>query len=418
VAATTGSAAQLTTTHEDGSATEAPPRRWLTRGVFSVGAASFFSDAGHEITTAVLPSFLTVTLRASAGALGVIEGISDALVGVMKLLGGSLANDETRRVRLASGGYVVTAVATSAVGLTTAVWQAGALRALAWAARGVRGPARDALLTSIAPEEAYGRAFGFERAGDNLGAVAGPLLAALLVGLIGIRTTMLLAIVPGAFAAIAITFAATEARNAGATARRRARLELRALRGAGIGRPLIPIVFFELGNCATTLLILRATHLLQHGGRSLTAATSVAVLIYAAHNLFGAGVAYAGGHWIDKAGPRAAFAAGALLFTLAYIGFALPFHSWPLLLVFFVLAGSGIGLAETAESTLFAQAIPEHLRGSGFGLLGAIQSGGALVSSAAVGLIWSAFSPSVAFVYAAGWMSLSLIASGWLRATA
>lgn len=361
----------------------------------------------------MLPSFLTVTLRASAGALGVIEGLSDALVGAMKLFGGSLANDQTRRIRLASGGYIVTAVATSAVGLTTSVWQAGALRALAWSARGIRSPARDALLASLAPREAYGRAFGLERAGDNLGAVVGPLLAALLVGLIGIRTTMLLAIVPGTLAAIAITFAATEARNAGAAGRRRARLELRELRGAGISRPLIPIVFFELGNCATTLLILRATHLLQHGGRSLTAATSVAVLIYAAHNLFGAGVAYAGGHWIDKAGPRAAFFTGALLFALAYLGFALPFHSWSLLLVFFVLAGCGIGLAETAESTLFARAVPEPLHGSGFGLLGAIQSGGALASSAAVGLIWSAFSPSVAFVYAAAWMTLSFLAS-WL----
>ncbi len=274
----------MTATDEQAPVEETRPRRWLTRGVVSVGAASFFSDAGHEITTAVLPSFLTVTLRASAGALGVIEGISDALVGVMKLLGGSLANDETRRFRLASGGYVVTAVATSAVGLTTGVWQAGALRALAWAARGIRAPARDALLASIAPREAYGRAFGLERAGDNLGAVVGPLLAALLVGLIGIRTTMLLAIVPGGFAAAAITFAAAEARRAGATSRRRARLELRALRGTGIGRPLVPIVCFEFGNCATTLLILRATHLLEHGGRSLTAATSVAVLIYAAHD--------------------------------------------------------------------------------------------------------------------------------------
>jgi MFS family permease len=226
---------------------------------------------------------------------------------------------------------------------------------------------------------------------------------------------MLLAIVPGGFAAVAISFAAAEARGAGATARRRARLELGALRGTGIARPLVPIACFELGNCATTLLILRATHLLQHGDRSLTAATSVAVLIYAAHNLFGAGVAYIGGHWIDRVGPRAAFAAGALLFALAYLGFAFPLHAWPLLLLAFVLAGSGIGLAETAESTLFAQAVPEQLRGSGFGLLGAVQSGGALASSAAVGLLWSAFSPSVAFVYAAGWMGLSLVGSGWLR---
>jgi MFS family permease len=177
----------------------------------------------------------------------------------------------------------------------------------------------------------------------------------------------------------------------------------------------VSIVCFELGNCATTLLILRATHLLQHGGRSLTAATSLAVIIYAAHNLFGAGVAYAGGHWIDRSSPRGAFAAGALLFTLAYAGFALPAHSWPPLLVFFCLAGSGIGLAETAESALFAQAVPEHIRGSGFGLLGAIQSFGALASSAAVGLIWTAASPTVAFAYAASWMALAVLASRWVQ---
>ena len=47
------------------------PKRWLTRGVRSIGLASFFSDSGHEITTSLLPSFVTVTLRSTAGALGV-----------------------------------------------------------------------------------------------------------------------------------------------------------------------------------------------------------------------------------------------------------------------------------------------------------------------------------------------------------
>lgn len=155
--------------------------QWLTRGVASVGLTSFFSDAGHEITTSVLPSFVTVTLRSSAGALGVIEGISDALTGVAKLFAGPIANGERLRLRMASGGYLVTAAATGAVGLAATVWQAGLLRATAWTARGVRSPARDAMLASLAPHDAYGRAFGLERAGDNLGAVAGPLLAAGLV---------------------------------------------------------------------------------------------------------------------------------------------------------------------------------------------------------------------------------------------
>jgi MFS family permease len=100
------------------------------------------------------------------------------------------------------------------------------------------------------------------------------------------------------------------------------------------------------------------------------------VVIYACPHLFGACIAYVGGQ-LDRQGRRARhFAAGALLFALAYLSFALPAHWWPLLLLAFVLAGSDIALAETAESTLFAQTVPEHLRGSGFGLLGAVQSGG------------------------------------------
>lgn len=388
---------------------EAPEQKlpWLTRGVAGVGAASFFSDAGHEITTALLPSFLVSTLKAPAAALGIIEGISDALVGIAKLVGGPLSNDDTRRVRLASGGYVATALATGAIGAAVATWQVGVLRAFAWISRGIRSPARDTMLAQLAPAHAYGRAFGLERAGDNLGAVAGPLLAAGLVTWVGMRPALYLAAVPGVFAVLAIAIAAREARGRTDVVKRDVRLHLRDLKLEGIARPLLPIAAFELGNMATTLLILRATTLLHHGGRTAAAATSVAILIYAGHNLFGAIVAYAGGHWIDLAGPRSAFAAGAALYVAAYALFATPTHTWPLLLGAFLLAGAGIGLAETAESTLIARLLPEHLRGSGFGVLGGVQAFGGFASSAVVGVLWTAVGPSVAFSYAAIWVGVA-----------
>lgn len=395
------------------SPAEARPR-WLTRGVTSVGLASFFSDAGHEVATSVLPAFVTVVLRSSAGALGLIEGASDALTGVAKLLGGPLANDPSRRLRMASGGYLVTAAATGAIGAAGAVWQAGLARAGAWVARGFRSPARDAMLASLAPPEAYGRAFGLERAGDNLGAVVGPLLAAGLVAWLGIRPALYLSAVPGTLAALAIAVAAAEARRLHVAEPRSARLDLTGLRDAGLVRPLLPIGAFELGNVATTLLILRATTLLHHGGRTAAAATSLAVLIYAAHNLVASGVAYGGGHWLDRAGPRVVFASGGLAYVAAYVLFALPLRSASVLVVAFVLAGAGIGLAETAASALVARQLPDRLRGSGFGLLGAVESIGDFASSAAVGLLWTALSPSAGFAYAAGWMALSVLGAGAL----
>lgn len=389
-----------------------PP--WVSSGVASVGAASFFSDAGHEIATAIFPSFLTGVLRGSAGTLGVIEGLSDALLGVAKLVGGPLADDPRRRVRLARGGYTLTALLTALIGLSATVWQAGVLRAGAWVARGARGPARDTMLASLAPADAYGRSFGVERAGDNAGAVVGPLLAALLVGLVGTRLTFAFSIVPGLLAAVAITVAARRARQIKRSIDepvQRKSVHVGALRRAGLFRALIPVAFFELGNVATTLLILRATEQLHTSGRSLTAATTLAIVIYAAHNLVATMTAIGGGIWIDRASPRLVFAVGAAVYVLAYAGFALPVHNPFVLLAFFSLAGAGIGFAETAESTLVAQLLPDGLRGSGFGLLGALQSAGDFLSSASVGILYATVGPSAGFGLAGGWMVLSLAAA-------
>ncbi|MEV4996937.1 MFS transporter [Streptomyces niveus] len=387
--------------------------KWLTKGVGSVGVTSFLSDSGHEIATAVLPSFVTSTLHGSAASLGLIEGISDALTGVMKLVGGPLANDPRRRRGIASGGYLGTALATGAIGLATAVWQVGVLRALAWASRGLRGPSKDSLLASLAPPRAFGRAYGLERAGDNLGAVAGPLAAASLVAWLGIRPAFWFAFIPGILAAVAITVAAREARRRNTDGvREPIRLRFAGLRGAGLLRPMLPILLFEFGNLAVTLLILRATQLLHTDGRSAAGAASLAILIYAAHNAVAAVVAYVGGHWIDRAGPRVVFATGAALYVVAYAGFAVGSSSWWVLLVFFCLAGAGIGCAETAESALVAGLLPDRLRGSGFGLLGAVQAVGDVVATVVVGILYSALSPTAGFLYAAGWMLLSLLGAG------
>ncbi|PYI65072.1 MFS transporter [Arthrobacter livingstonensis] len=394
--------------------------RWLNKGILGVGSASFFSDAGHELVTSLLPSFLTSTLHAGPAALGAIEGVSDALVGLSKLAGGPLSNEPSRRAKVASGGYLLTAVATALIGITTMVWQVAGLRALAWAARGIRSPARDTLLVSITPRAAYGRAAGIERAGDNAGAIVGPLLAGLLVGLVGVRHAILFSFIPSIFAAVAITIAARQARQVLATPTGRTTLTFNfgELRRSGAARALIPVSFFEFGNLATTLLILRATELLTGEGRNLAAAAALAIFLYAAHNAAATIASLLGGQLIDRTGPRVVFAAGAGVYVAAYLLFAFSPHSWGPVLAAFLLAGIGIGFAETAESTTVALSLPDRIRGNGFGILGLVQSAGDLGATVTAGILWALFSPAVAFSYAAVWMLASLIASGALRPTA
>ncbi len=403
------------------SATPTSGSRWLSRGVLGVGSASLFSDTGHEMVTSLLPTFLSSTLHAGPAALGAIDGVADALTGIAKLAGGPLANDPHRRSRLASSGYIGTAIATAAIGVTTAVWQVAILRSLAWVSRGVRSPARDLLLTDLVDEDTYGRAFGVERAGDNAGAIIGPLVASGLVALLGLRHTILLSIVPGLLAAAAITLAARDARRSlrGGRARRTLHLKLHELRAAGLARVLTPVALFELGNLATTLLILRATDLLHSDGRDLTAATSLAILLYAAHNAAATIASLGAGQLTDRianrGGTRFVFAAGALVYIGSYALFAIGPHPWPVLLVAFALAGIGIGCAETAESTVVARGLPDQLRGNGFGVLGLTQALGDLGATVVAGLLWSLVSPMIAFGYAAAWMAASFLTNGLLR---
>src|SRR5205814_3056705 len=173
-----------------------------------------------------------------------------------------LADDPQRRRNVAVGGYASTAVLAAATGGATAAWQVGVLRAGAWTARGLRVPARNALLADVVDPSAYGRAYGFERAADNLGAIVGPLLALGLVATVGVRWAIGLSVVPGLLAALAIVYAI---RKAPAIARRdkvSIRLRLRPVLRGRLGRLLAAVAAFEVGNVAATLLILRATELL------------------------------------------------------------------------------------------------------------------------------------------------------------
>jgi len=185
---------------------------WFGPGVAGIGTASLLADAGHEIPTALLPSLVTSTLHGPAAALGLIEGISDGLAGVARLAGGGLADDPSRRRAVAVGGYVSTAALAAATGAATSVWQVGLLRAGAWTARGLRVPARNALLADVVPSSAYGRAYGFERMMDNLGAIIGPLLALVLVAAVGVRWAIGLSVIPGMLAAGAIVYAIRKTR--------------------------------------------------------------------------------------------------------------------------------------------------------------------------------------------------------------
>ncbi|CUU60438.1 Sugar phosphate permease [Parafrankia irregularis] len=417
--ARSGTAAGETSEATTDPAREPSGRLWLTPGVGGIGTASFLADVGHEVPTALMAGFVTVTLGAPAAALGAIEGISDGLAGAGRFVGGALADDPRRRRTVAIGGYTTTAALAALIGATTSTAQAGVLRGAAWAARGLRVPARNALLADVVPAAAYGRAYGFERTMDNLGAIVGPLLALGLVSLVGVRTAMLLSVIPGLLAAVAVGYAIRQAKVPRAGERRRLRFQVRPVLRGQLGRVLTGFTAFEVGNAAAALLILRATDLLAPGHGTGTA-TQIAIGLYIAYNIAATAASFPAGGISDRLGRRGPLlvtVAGVAAFLASYLLFAAAGPQVWLLGVGFVLAGFGIGCAETAEHAAVAAFAPEEIRGSAFGLLATVQAVGNTAASVVAGLLYTVASPALAFGYLTAWMALALVALLWATRT-
>jgi len=390
--------------------TDPGPERWLSPGVKGIGGASLLADLGHEIPTSLLPSLLASTLGAPAAALGLIEGIADGAAGAARFAGGMFADDPERRRAVAVGGYTITAILSSLIGLATAVGQVAVLRVGAWLARGIRVPARNALLADVTGPGTYGRAYGFERMMDNLGAVGGPLLALGLVAVLGIRGAIVVSGVFGLAAAGSIVYAIRHIQRPASRDRQPLQIRIRPLLRGEVGGVWLPIGAFEVGNLATTLLILRATELLTPD-RGVEVASSIALLLYACHNLAATVVSIPAGKAADRWGFRPTLTTGFMVGLTAYLTFGLMRPSIPLLALAFILGGVTIGIVETAEHGTVAEAAPEDIRGSAFGFLAAIQSFGNLVASGVAGLLWTLVSPLAAFVFASAGMTVAVATS-------
>ena len=382
-------------------AADRPGRSWLTRGVLGVGLASLFSDWGHEAATSILPAFLA-SLGAPAAALGVIEGVSDGLSSFAKLAGGWIADHPRFRKPTGVIGYLATALTTGAYALAQSWPMLLLLRALGWMGRGSRGPSRDTLLAEYVAPGQMGRAFGFERAMDTVGAVLGPLSAAALVGTLGLRGVLGWSFLPGLIAALAFAFLVPSSRKLteqglaapAKVSERFARLP------RNYWRYLAGVFAHGIGDFAPTLLILRATQILtpQWG---LARAAAVSVGLYTFHNFVDAAASYPAGALGDRIGKRGLLATGYLVGAVSYVGFIFAQPKIPALAVLFGLAGIHHAFEQSLEKSLAAELTSGEVRGTGFGVLATANGIGDLFSSVIVGTLWSVMNPAAGLLYAA-----------------
>lgn len=395
-----------------------PERRWrptwITRGLTGIVLATFFSDVGHEMATAVLPLYLA-TLGFGPAALGVIEGVADFAFSLSKLAGGAVGHHIARKRPLAALGYGVTALGTAAMSLVSSAAGIGALRVVAWMGRGFRGPLRDFLLADEVQTTHFGRAYGVERTADMLGAVVGPFVALVLLGL-GAPIAVIIGVsVAPALGSVAAILGLTRDRAHGPApaAPPLAAIAPESPRTARLPRRfwllVAGVLLFGLGDFSRTFLIFLVADAL--GGSTEKSALTVGVLAYTIHNAISGLAALPAGRLGDRIAKWRVLVGGYALgvVTNFLLAGAASTH-WGLALAV-VLSGVYIAVEETIEKAAVAELLPRHQRSLGFGVLASANAVGDMVSSVYVGALMSSGRASLAFSIAG---SLGAMGAAWV----
>jgi MFS family permease len=436
-------------------------KRTLGPNVIFLGAVSLLNDISSEMIYPLLPVFLTSVLGVNMAFLGLIEGAAESATSIFKLASGWFSDRFGRRKPLILGGYGLAALSRPILAASTAGWQVLVLRLADRVGKGVRTAPRDALISESVDHGKLGLAFGFHRAMDHAGAVAGPLLAMGLMASLGhsLRTVFLLAAIPGLLGAWLVLMRVRDAAagtsrpdeppsptggteqqrrssgdGAGAAAGARVAAGAGAgpLRGAGTGPgrgpraepeaapPSDPRLGQEhnLDAGASGRLLSRGpflTYLIAVAlfalGNSTDAfvllrlrdlGVSVALLpaVWALINAVKALSSMPGGYLADRFGRKRVLLAGWFIYALSYAGFAAA-SSGAVAVAVFSFYGLYFGLAEGTERALVAEFVPAA-RGTAYGFYHLAVGLTALPASVAFGLIWQHWGPQAAFAIGAG----------------
>ncbi len=375
-----------------------PEQLELRRNVKVFGVTSFFNDTATEMAYWVLPAFLT-SIGAGPATLGLIEGIAESVAAAAKLWSGLLVDKSRQRKPLVVAGYAVANAVKPLLAIATAWWQVLGVRFADRLAKGVRGAPRDVMLSESVEKGSVGSAFGLLQAMDSAGAIAGPLLALLLISHIGLRGVFLAAAVPGAISIIAVALFAKETGKARSVTLKHESRERAPLSGM-FYYLMFAVTLFSIGNSSDMFLVLRA--------QNIGIAAAFAPLLGLVFNVTYTAFSWPAGRLSDRMSKKALVAGGYLVFAIVYAVFALA-PSKAAIWASFAFYGLYYALTNPVLRAMVSQAAPPEARGRAFGIFYFVTSITALFSSVITGELWKHFGPSVPFYVSAGTAALAAL---------
>jgi MFS family permease len=398
---------------------DAPGRlRRYPRNIYVTTLASLLTDISSEMVIYLVPLFLSGVLRTSTPLIGLIEGVAETTAALIKLASGYLSDRIGNRKWLTVTGYSLS-LAVKPFLATAASWSAvfGA-RFGDRLGKGIRTAPRDAIIADSISAERRGDAFGFQRAGDTLGAFIGLAIAIAVVywsqqgafelARATFTTIVWLSMIPAAAAVVLLAWGLQERRKESAsTEKSQARLSLAAF-DPRFRLALASVAIFTLGNSADAFIVLLA----QDRGASVLATLLMVLLFNGVYTVF----AQPFGKLSDRIGRRRVILAGWGFYALVYLGFALSGAVWQIA-VLWALYGLYYAMTEGAVKSLVADLTPSAQRGAGYGWLNGVIGLMALPASLIAGLLWQAIAPSAAFVFGAAMAGAAMALMTQVRLT-
>ena len=373
----------------------------LPRNVKLLGFVSLLNDVASEMIFPLLPQFLVRALGGSETWLGAIEGAADSFGSLVKLWSGGRSDRGGKRKRFVVFGYALANLVRPLIGLIWLPWHLFAVRIADRTGKGIRTSPRDALIADSTAPEIRGRAFGFHRGMDHLGAAIGPLLAAAFLWFwrdapndvfeTSVRHLFLLTAVPGLLVVLLLWLGLHEPARA-TPAKPRPTLTLKPF-DRRFRLYLVALVVFTLANSSDAFLLWRAGE--------LGVAVWTLPILWSVFHVVKSGGNMVCGRLVDRVGPRPMILLGWLLYAGIYLAFGLATSAWHVWALFAAYAVF-YAMTEPAEKTLVANLVgPEH-RGLAYGWYNCAIGVATLPASVIFGIVYDKFGPLAAFGSGAG----------------
>lgn len=354
-------------------------RIWLTRNLILLTIVSLTQDAASELLYPLLPILLTGVIGAAPLALGLIEGCAEAAAGFTKLISGK-SSDRLGRKPFVISGYTLAGVGKAFVVVATS-WPLVFLgRVTDRIGKGMRSAPRDALIADSVDKAHLGKAFGFHRTGDNIGAVIGPGIALIALAMLDgdVRAVAMWALIPAIISGLLTLFI-----RENFVKPKKVEVKVKVKHPplpAPLKKSITILVLIQLTNIPDALLLLR----LYDIGFS----TQGVVLSYMLFSAVTVLAAYPGGAIADKYSPRIVYSVGLVAFAAAYATLGLT-QNHTVALIALAFYGLFPALTDGVGKAWIAGLSEENHRGRAQGVYQASMNFAILAAGIWGGALWS-----------------------------